>query len=468
MLKKTFRNIQKFYFVGIGGIGMCGIAELLADWGYQVSGSDILASENTRKLESLGINVFIGHRRENITDCDVLVYSSAVHADNPEIAVAREQKIMVIRRAEMLGEIFKLKPIRIAVSGTHGKTTTTSMIGQIFSEAGRDPIIIAGGIINALGSTTRSGKGDVIIVEADEFDRSFLDLSPTDAIITAIEAEHLDCYSSLEEIEFTFVRFANQVPFFGSIVACIDEPSILNILPRLEKPVITYGINSEDAEITPANIELKELKSSFDVVARHQTIGHIELSVPGIHNVKNALAAVAVALQNDIDFSAISAGLSQFRGVRRRFEIIEDNNDYMLVDDYGHHPTEIKATLAAAKNGWNRRVIAIFQPHLYTRTRDFYQQFGEALQAADEAIVLDVYPAREKPIEGITGKLIVDAAIKLGYHSVYYASDKTQVPKIINRIARRGDIIITLGAGDVNQLHSEIKTLLSNKFKKRG
>ena len=465
MLNTVFRKTQKFHFIGIGGIGMCGIAELLKDWGFEVTGSDMNSSENTRRLESLGIPTTIGHRRENVPDCDVVVYSSAVQADNPERLAALERKIPVIRRAEMLGEIFKLKPTRIAISGTHGKTTTTSMIGQIFIEAGTDPIIIAGGIVGTLGTTTRSGKGNVIIAEADEFDRSFLKLYPTDTVITTIEAEHLDCYDNLEDIEKTFTQFANETPFFGSIVACIDEKSVRKILPNLKKPAVTVGLDA-DADIRADRIVMGKGESSFDVIIQNKLFGRIRLFVPGIHNVKNALAAIGVAWKNDVGFEAISNGLSKFRGVRRRFEIVEENDFFMLVDDYGHHPTEIRATLNAAKTGWNRRIVAVFQPHLFTRTRDFYEDFASALMLADVAVILDVYPSREKPIEGITGKIVADAAVRLGHPAVYYVEDKTRVPEVVESIAQKGDMIISLGAGDVNRFHPEFLKRLSKKFER--
>ncbi|MDD5766793.1 MAG: UDP-N-acetylmuramate--L-alanine ligase [Candidatus Marinimicrobia bacterium] len=462
-MNTIFKKTRKIHFIGIGGIGMCGIAELLKDWGFDITGSDMNASENTYRLESLGIPTSVGHRKENVPDCDVVVYSSAVQPDNPERVAALERQIPVIRRAEMLGEIFKLKPTRIAISGTHGKTTTTSMIGQIFIEAGADPVIIAGGIVGTLGTTTRSGKGNVIIVEADEFDRSFLKLYPTDTVITTIEAEHLDCYDSLEEIEKTFMQFANETPFFGSIVACIDEKSVRKILPDLKKPVVTVGLDA-DADIRAERVVMGKGESSFDVIIRNKLYGHIRLFVPGIHNVKNALSAIGVAWKNDIPFDVISSGLSKFRGVRRRFEIVEENDLFMLVDDYGHHPTEIRATLNAAKSGWNRRIIAVFQPHLFTRTRDFYQDFASALMLADVAVILDVYPSREKPIEGITGKIVADAAKQIGHPAVEYIKKKIRVPEFVESIAKKGDMIVSLGAGDVNRLLPEISKRLSKKF----
>ena len=453
-----FGKIKKIHLVGIGGIGMCGIAELLIDWDFQISGSDIQVSANTDRLTKLGAKITIGHSKKNVVDCDALIYSSAIESDNPEIIAASKKKIPIIRRAEMLGEMIKLKPISIAVGGTHGKTTTTLMVGYIFSEGKRDPVIIAGGIDKSIKSTVKPGNGDIIIVEADEFDRSFLELSPTQTIITTVEAEHLDCYSSLEDIENTFIQFANSIPFYGTITACIDEPGIRKILPELDKKVNTYGI-SPDADIYAEDINLQGYNSYFKVKSHGKDIGQVHLSVPGIHNIKNALAAITLGLEFDIPFKTIASSLSKFRGVKRRFEIISETDNYMLVDDYAHHPTEIKATLRAAKDGWNRRIIAIFQPHLFTRTRDFYNEFGEALQEADVIIVLDVFPAREKPIKGISGKLIANAARKLGHREVYYG-DRDTLPTLIKKHTKPGDMIFTLGAGDIWKVHKKIKEIL--------
>ncbi len=458
-----FGKIKKIHMVGIGGIGMCGIAEFLINRGFKVSGSDLRASANTDRLIKLGTKITIGHNKENVGDCDTLVYSSAVKSDNPEIIAASEKKIPIISRAEMLGEIIKLKPISIAVGGTHGKTTTTLMIGYIFSEGKREPTIIAGGVDKNTGSTVKPGNGNIIIVEADEFDISFLKLSPTHAIITSIEAEHLDCYSSLKDIENAFIQFANSIPFYGTITACIDEPGVRKILPDLEKRVNTYGISS-DADICAENINMQGFNSTFTVKYNSKNIGKINLSVPGIHNIKNALSAITLGLELGLPFKTIASGLSRFRGAQRRFEILTKTDNYMLVDDYAHHPTEIKATLKAAKNGWKRRIIAIFQPHLFTRTRDFFNEFGESLQEADIIIILDVFPAREKPIEGISGKLVANAAKKLGQKKVYFVKDRDLLPALIKNLTKPGDMIITLGAGDVWKVHKKIKEILVKNY----
>lgn len=457
-----FDKVKNVHLVGIGGIGMCGIAELLLHWGFKISGSDLHYSKNIKRLTNMGAKVTIGHKRENVNNCDILAYSSAVKPDNPELLAAIEKKIPIIRRAEMLGEIIKLRPTSIAVGGTHGKTTTTSMVGEIFSEANRDPIIIVGGVVKSTGSTTQPGKGDVIIVEADEFDRSFLKLAPTYSVITTIEAEHLDCYKNLDEIENAFIQFGNSVPDYGAVIACIDEPSIGNILPNLNRKVITYGITSR-ASIQGESVSLSGLGSSFSVKAFENKLGEIQLSVPGFHNVKNALAAIALGLEFDINFENIAIALKKFSGVHRRFEITLEQDDLILIDDYAHHPTEIKATLEAAKKGWNRRLVAIFQPHLFTRTRDFFKEFGEALLAANVIIVLDIYPAREERIEGISGKLIADAAKNFRHKEVYYVENRNILTNLIQSLKKPGDIIITMGAGDVWKINKKLKELLKHK-----
>jgi len=458
-----FGKIKKVHFVGIGGIGMSGIAELLVHWGFSVTGSDLSPSENTRRLEKLGVKIFYGHRKENLDDCDVLVYSSAVKPDNPEIKAAKKKNITILRRAEMLGEILKIKPVSIAIGGTHGKTTTTSMVGKIFTQAKLDPIIIVGGVVRSLGSPTRPGSGEFIIVEADEFDRSFLKLTPTNAIITTIEAEHLDCYTSLDDIEKAFTQFANSVPFYGSITICLDEPSNKRILPLFQKPVFTYGLTPE-ADLCATSIELKENKSSYRVYDKESgEIGIFSLNIPGIHNIKNSLAAISIALQYDIPVQTIKEALEEFSGVHRRFEITYSDDRVMVVDDYAHHPSEIKATLYAAKSGWNRRIISVFQPHLYSRTRDFYKEFAEALTLSDIIVVLDIYPAREAPIEGITGKLIYDAAKSIGHQNVHFIEDREKLSDFLLKSIQPGDMIITLGAGDVWKVNKKLVEKLKSE-----
>jgi len=445
-----FSKNRKYHFIGIGGIGMCGLAEYLLHNGQSVSGSDLNPSENTDRLIKLGAAIMFGHRRENVGDCDVLIYSSAVREDNPELAVAEERNIPTMKRAELLGQIFATKSIRIAISGTHGKTTTTSMVGQVMTVAGKDPLIISGGVLKTTGSPVRLGHGDMAIAEADEFDRSFLQLVPTHAIVTTIEEEHLDIYNDLEEIKAAFCNFAQKVPERGWVIACSDEKEIPAFLEKLERPYITYGING--GAFQARNIHLTGKAGDFKIYREADYLGKIHLNVPGLHNVKNALAAVATATLLDIPFSAIQAGLADFQGVRRRFEIVQENPTQMLVDDYAHHPSEITATLSAARKGWQRRIVAVFQPHLYSRTKDFFKDFATSLLAADVIVLLDIYAARELPLDGVTSQLIYDEILKTRKSDVYYVSNKEEALMTLNKIRQAGDMIITLGAGDINKI----------------
>ncbi len=460
-----FSTVRKIHFVGIGGIGMSGIAEILLDQGFKVTGSDKQLSEITERLEKLGAKIYEGHSAEHIDDdVDVVVYSSAVKMDNPEIQEAIRRKIPLIRRAEMLAELMRLK-YGIGIAGTHGKTTTTSMVGLVLIEGGFDPTVIVGGVLRDLGGTNaRLGHGNFIVVEADEFDRSFLQLTPTIAVITTLEPEHLDCYGSVEELKSAFVDFANRVPFYGFVVLCLDEPMIQDIIPQIKKRIITYGLNAQ-ADIQAVEPEFKERTSSYTLIYKGKNFGRVNLQVPGIHNVKNSLAAIAVGMELGIDFANIKRALEKFRGVYRRFEIRAEINGIMVVDDYAHHPTEIKAVLQAAKEGWKRRVIAVFQPHLYSRTRDFYQDFGRSFFNADVCVLTDVYPAREEPIEGVSGELIAESARKFGHKEVHYVQDKKQIPEYLMKLVKQGDMVIFMGAGDITKICGEFINKLSEKFK---
>jgi len=449
-----FKKIKQIHFVGIGGVGMSGIAEILLNMGYKVSGSDLLLTEVTERLSRLGAKITEGHKRENVKDTDVVVISSAIRENNPEVLEAREKRIPLIRRAEMLAELMRMK-YGVAVAGTHGKTTTTSMIGFILSKGGLDPTIIVGGRVKSLGSNVKLGNGEYLVAEADEFDRAFLKLTPTIAVVTTIESEHLDCYRDLEEIKTAFIEFANKVPFYGAIILCLDERSIQSIIPRIEKRCITYGLSSQ-ADLQARDFFLSEINSEFTVFTRQREIGRIKLRIPGLHNIKNGLAAIGVGLELGIDFTTIQEALAEFSGVHRRFEIKGESRGIIIVDDYAHHPTEIEATLKAAKDGWNRRVIAIFQPHLYTRTRDFYREFGNSFYQADLLVVTDIYPAREDPIEGVTGELVANSAKEFGHRAVTYIPDKDEILKYLERVMRPKDIIITLGAGDIYKLGEEL------------
>jgi UDP-N-acetylmuramate--alanine ligase len=444
-----FTSIKKLHFVGIGGIGMSGIAEILIDQGFTITGSDRAASDNTERLAALGAHIFVGHQASNVEkDVDAIVYSSAIPQDNPEIVVAHQRKIPVIRRAEMLAEVMRLK-YGIGIAGTHGKTTTTSMVSLVLMEGGVDPTVIVGGRLHGLaGSNARMGKGEFIVVEADEFDRSFLSITPTIAVLTTLETDHLDCYRDLEDIKSAFIQFASKVPFYGFVVLCLDEPALQDIMPKLKKKIITYGLNGQ-ADLQAVDIAHKQNRSRFTVLQHGQELGEVELQIPGKHNVQNALAAIAVGLELGVPFDKVKAGIEKFTGVFRRWEIKAEVGGITVVDDYAHHPTEIKATLAGVKAGWRRRVICVFQPHLYSRTRDFYDEFGRSFFNADILVLTDIYPAREEPIQGVTGELIVNAAKEFGHKRVEYIPDKTKVPAFLMDIKQPGDIIITMGAGDI-------------------
>jgi UDP-N-acetylmuramate--alanine ligase len=444
-----FSSIKKLHFVGIGGIGMSGIAEILMDQGFVITGSDKAASDNTERMQQLGATVYIGHDAKNVEpDVDALVYSSALGLDNPEIVEAQKRKIPVIRRAEMLAEVMRLK-YGIGIAGTHGKTTTTSMVSLVLMEGGVDPTVIVGGRLRGLaGSNARLGKGEFIVVEADEFDRSFLSITPTIAVLTTLETDHLDCYRDLEDIKLAFIQFAQKVPFYGFVVLCLDEPALQNIMPKIKKKIITYGLNGQ-ADLQAVDIRHKENTSTFIVVRDGKELGEITLQIPGKHNVQNALAAIAVGLELNVPFEKVKAGVEKFTGVFRRWEVKAEVNGIMVVDDYAHHPTEISVTLAGVKSGWRRRVVCVFQPHLYSRTRDFYEDFGRAFFNADVLVVTDVYPAREEPIQGITGELIANTAKEFGHKNVHYVADKKAVPNFLMGIKQPGDIIITMGAGDI-------------------
>jgi UDP-N-acetylmuramate--alanine ligase len=458
-----FKNIKKVHFVGIGGIGMSGIAEILWSQGFEVSGSDKSLSEVTDRLQQLGIKVYEGHSPDNLKDVDVLVYSSAVTTDNPEVKAAIERKIPVIKRSEMLAETMRMK-YGIGIAGTHGKTTTTSMVGLTLTEGGIDPTIIVGGKLSSLGGTNaRLGKGEFIVVEADEFDRSFLKLTPTIAALTTLESDHLDTYKDIDDIKSAFVEFASKVPFYGFVVLCLDEPALQDIIPQINKKIITYGTTAQ-ADVRAIDISQHNFQTSYTVKYFGKELGQITLKVPGEHNVKNSLVAVIIGTELGIDFGVIKKALESFTGVYRRFEV-KYNKEILVVDDYAHHPTETSATLKAIRSGWDRRLVAVFQPHLYSRTRDFYQEFGRSFLNSDVFICTDVYPAREEPIPGITGELIAEATRKFGHKNVHYISDKKNIPAFLNEIKKDGDIIITMGAGDIWKFGEEFVGLLKKNEK---
>jgi len=448
---KRYRHI---HFVGIGGAGMSGIAEVLHNMDYLVTGSDAASSETTHHLEGLGIRVFIGHKSEHVQGADVVVRSSAVAPDNPEVITARQQLIPVIPRAEMLAELMRLK-YGVAVAGTHGKTTTTSMLATVLAKGGLDPTIVIGGRLGSLGTNAKLGRGDFLVAEADESDGSFLKLSPTLAVVTTIDAEHLDYYRDLTHVQETFLQFINKVPFYGSAILCLDQENIQALLPRVEKRFITYGLRTQ-ADITAREIILQGMGSEFVVVARQEVLGKFRLRVPGVHNVSNALAAVAVGLDLDLELDVIREGLEEFAGVDRRFQIKGEARGILVVDDYGHHPAEIHATLNAAKDGFGRRIVVVFQPHRYTRTKHLLQEFFTAFYQADLLVVTEVYAAGEPVIPGVSGKQIADGALGHGHRNVTFIPDMGEVAEFLLPALQAGDMVITLGAGDIWRVGEEL------------
>jgi len=455
-----YGRTRRLHFIGIGGSGMSGLAEVLLNMGYQVSGSDLKASDVTERLVRAGGRVFIGHDASNIEGAQVVVYSSAVKAENPELIAAREAGLPVIARAEMLAELMRMK-YGIAVGGSHGKTTTTSMIAAVLARGGLDPTIVVGGRLKALGSNARLGHGQFLVAEADESDGSFLRLSPAVTVITNVDREHLEHYAGFDAIRQAFVYFANRVPFYGVAVLCADDPQVREILPEVTKRHTLYGTRAE-ANVRATQIELVPHGSRFTVSSFGRELGRVELQVPGRHNVLNALAAVAVGLEIEIGFDHVAEALGAFRGVARRFETRGEAGGVRVVDDYGHHPTEIAATLAAAKP-LGERVLVIFQPHRYTRTSLLREEFGGCFGDAAAVWVLDVYGAGETPLPGVTGETLVASAAEHGATHVHWSPDPAQAVASVVAEARPGDLILTLGAGDVWKLGDEVLELLESR-----
>jgi len=440
---------------------MSGIAEILINQGFEVSGSDLHLTEVTKRLEELGVKIYEGHSPENVKDADVLVYSSAVIPDNPEVKAAADKNIPIIKRAEMLAETMRMQ-YGIGIAGTHGKTTTTSMVGLTLTEGGIDPTIIVGGKLSGLGGTNaRLGNGEFIVVEADEFDRTFLKLTPTIAAITTLESEHLDTYKDLDDIKSAFIEFANKVPFYGFVVICLDEPALQDIIPSINKTIFTYGTTAQ-ADVRAVDIQFEGFSSSYNVIHKGKELGQVRLNIPGVHYIKNSLVAITIGMELGIDFKIIKKALEKFTGVYRRFET-KYKNDILVLDDYAHHPTETSATLAGIRAAWDRRLVAVFQPHLYSRTKDFYQDFGRSFLNSDIFICTDIYPAREKPIEGITGELIANITKKYGHKNVIYIPDKKDIPKKLIELKKKNDIIITMGAGDIWKYGEKFVELLKEE-----
>ncbi|MHB8790602.1 MAG: UDP-N-acetylmuramate--L-alanine ligase [Desulfobulbaceae bacterium] len=456
MYKKT----KHIHFVGIGGIGMSGIAELLLNLGYRVSGTDLRSSDTTRRLERLGASISQGHSAEAVTGADVVVTSSAVSRQNPEVTAAIEQHIPVIQRAEMLAELMRLKKYGIAVAGSHGKTSTTSMVSWMLHLAGLDPTVVIGGKVDSLGGNAKLGEGEFLVAEADESDGSFLKLSPVIEVVTNIDLEHLDYYRDLEHIKEVFVQFMERIPFYGVVVLCLDDPNIAELLPRIQKRMITYGLN-EQAEVHAVEISSGGRHSEFTVRRGNLTLGRVRLNTPGRHTIYNSLATIAVGLELEIDFPVIASALASFEGVQRRLQVKGEVAGILVVDDYGHHPTEIRATLDAVREGWpDRRLVVAFQPHRYTRTKGLFDEFKTAFHRADVLVLTDIYAASEAPLEGVTSAALVDAVKRHGQRDVHLIPEVEALPRELAGLLRPGDLVLTLGAGNIVHAGEALLTLL--------
>jgi len=459
--KKGYRKLNHIHMVGIGGTGMNGIAEVLLNLGYKVSGSDLQENDATRRLERLGAELAIGHRAENLKNADVVVISSAVREDNVEVRKARESLIPVIPRAEMLAELMRMK-YGIAVAGSHGKTTTTSMTALVLEAGGYDPTIIVGGRLNTIGANAKLGAGDFMVAEADESDRSFLYLSPFIAVLTNIDEEHLDQYRGVEDLKTTFTNFANKVPFYCPVILCLDDPNLQSIIPQIERRVITYGFSAQ-SDLTARDFSFDEFRSASSLFARGKSMGPMKLQVPGLHNILNAMAAAAVGLDLDIPAKTILEALEGYTGTGRRFELRKVVNDIMIIEDYAHHPTEIKATLEAAKRGWDRRIVAVFQPHRYTRLSKLMTSFATAFNQADVLVLTGIYPAGEDPIPGVTGQALYEEVRQFGHKQVHFEPDLTKIGLLLKTILAPGDMVLVLGAGNVNKTIPDIIEKLEEK-----
>src|SRR6267154_3524758 len=456
-----FRRIQHVHFVGIGGIGMSGIAEVLINLGFRVSGTDLKRSNVTDRLQKLGVEFTEGHAAENVGDAHVVVRSSAVRDDNPEVIEAQRRSIPVIPRAEMLAELMRLKPHSVAVAGSHGKTTTTSMVATVLGPAGMDQTIVVGGVVGAFGSNAHLGTSDLMVVEADESDRSFLMLTPTIAVITNIDREHMDYYNDMEDVRKCFGEFVNKVPFYGSAILCLDDPHVQAVIPQVERRRLTYGLSAQ-ADVSAHEISYDlSFGSKFSVLRGIDVLGPVTLRVPGKHNVYNSLAAIAVGLELEVPFDTIAHALSEFTGADRRFQFKRDEAGITVVDDYGHHPTEVKATLSAARIGApNRRIVALFQPHRYSRTADLMDEFASAFNNADVLLVTDIYAASETPIDGISGEALTGRIKSYGHKNAEFVGAVEGAAAVLRETVREGDLVITLGAGSVHRQGDRLLALL--------
>jgi UDP-N-acetylmuramate--alanine ligase len=442
-----FRKIQKLHFIGIGGIGMSGIAELLLNLGYRVSGSDLKKSPATERLAALGGEIYLGHAAGNIAGADVVVISSAVRPDNVEVVEAKRSQIPVIPRAEMLAELMRLK-YGVAIAGSHGKTSTTSMIATVLVHGGFDPTAVIGGRLNAFGSNAKLGKGDFLVAEADESDGSFLKLTPAIAVITNIDREHLDYYSGLEEIQSAFAAFANKVPFYGAVVLCMDDLNARAIIPRIDRRTVTYGTVA-DADLVASDIEFVDFGTTCKVRHKGSLLGTLRMRIPGKHGILNALAAVATGMELEIPFEKTASALASFQNADRRFQVKGKKQNILVVDDYGHHPTEIIATLSAARHACSRRIVAVFQPHRYSRTHALEAEFARAFYQADVLIILPIYAAGEEPVQGVTAERLADRIRQSGHRDVSFAPDFATANLILKKKLEPGDLLLTLGAGNI-------------------
>jgi len=447
--------------IGIGGTGMSGIAEVLLNLGYKISGSDTNENQATHRLSHLGAKVSIGHKAENVLGANVVVISSAIKEDNIEVEEARHQKIPVIPRAEMLAELMRMKN-GIAIAGSHGKTSTTSMVAKVLELGGFDPTIIVGGRLNTVGAHAKLGEGEFIVAEADESDRSFLFLSPFIAVLTNLDEEHLDQYKTVDEIKKTFVNFSNKVPFYCPIVLCIDDVNLQSLIPMLDRRIITYGLSAQ-ADISARNMQFQNFSSTSTLLYQGKEIGKLKLNVPGVHNICNAMAAVAVGIDLDIPIRTILIALESYEGIGRRFELKKTVNNIMVIEDYAHHPTEIKATLDAAKNGWHRRIVVVFQPHRYSRLSWLMKNFATSFDKADVLIVTEIYEAGEKAIVGVSGKALYEKIQLLGHKNIYFEPELKNIPGLAEKLALTGDMIIIMGAGSIYKVIPDIIKKLEGK-----
>jgi len=457
----VYKKHQHIHFVGIAGIGMSGIAELLINMEHRITGSDLRETELTQRLTKLGAKIYYGHSADYVAGADVVVISSAVPRDNPEVVAAREQAIPVIPRAEMLAELMRLKHA-VVVAGSHGKTTTTSLVGTILNSAGFDPTLVIGGRLGSIGSNARLGDGDFLVAEADESDGTFLLFSPTIAIVTNIDHEHLDYYGDMTHLKEAFLTFINSLPYYGLAVLCLDDPNVQSLLPNLKKRYLTYGFSAQ-ADVQAVNLSSEGMETKYDLIFKGKNLGRVTFNMPGRYNILNSLAAAGVALELEVPFEVLAESLSQVGVIHRRFEIKGEEEGVLVIDDYGHHPTEIKATLAALSSCFpQRRTVVVFQPHRFSRVESLFDDFTTAFNQADRLIMTEIYPAGEKPVEGINGRVLFEAVKSHGHHEVEFVPDFDVLAQEVARELTPGDVVVTLGAGSITQIGDQILRLLKD------